>query len=169
MGKLYTELYTKDTDTHNCLHQSSSHHKHCKIGGPYGEFLRIKRNYNKIEDYAKKHSEKRISDYMRRGYPRELLIEAHKKARKLDKDKLLNPTNKKPRNKDTNPLVVTFNPANPNVHKLLQRHQHILELYKDKDAFPPKPLIAYRRPKNLSDLLIRAECNNQDEHPTVNP
>ncbi len=67
-GKLYTELYTKKTYTHNYLHYTSAHAKHCKSGGPFGKFLRIRRNCNRIADYEK-HSENRVLDYRRRGYP----------------------------------------------------------------------------------------------------
>ena len=52
-NSVYTELYTKDTDTQNYLSYDSCHPRHCKSGGPYGEFLRIRRNCHKIEDYDK--------------------------------------------------------------------------------------------------------------------
>ncbi len=33
---VYTDLHTKDTDTHNYLHYTSAHVCHCKKNGPYG-------------------------------------------------------------------------------------------------------------------------------------
>ena len=66
---VYTELYTKDTDTHNYLQYTSAHPAHCKKGGPYGEFLRIRRNCHKPEDFEK-HAKSRCEDYKRRGVTR---------------------------------------------------------------------------------------------------
>lgn len=63
-GKLITELYTKDTDTHDYLHFTSSNPRHCKTGGPHEEFLRIRRNCSKLEDYDK-HSNMGVEDYIR--------------------------------------------------------------------------------------------------------
>ncbi len=121
-NEIYTDLYTKDTDTQNYLSFDSCHPQHCKTGGPYGEFLRIRRNCSRIEDYEK-HSANRVKDYERRGYPTPMLEEARDKARKMDRDQLLIPKEKK-RSKKQNrvPLIVTYNPSNPNFYKILQKH-----------------------------------------------
>ena len=51
--RLIVELYTKPTDAHNYLLFSSFHPKHTKRGGPYGQFLRIRRNCTTDEAYEK--------------------------------------------------------------------------------------------------------------------
>ncbi len=79
---VYTDLYTKDTDTHNYLHYTSAHPAHFKKGGPFGEFLRIRRNCHKLTDFEE-HAYARMSDYLRRGYQKEDLEKALDKARKL--------------------------------------------------------------------------------------
>ncbi len=99
---------------------------HFKTGGPFGEFLRIRRNCNRIADYEK-HSKDRMIDYRRRGYPMKMIKKAQRQVQILNRDSLLTPRN--------NPLVVTFNPANPNFHKILEQHWHILQLSINKDAF----------------------------------
>ena len=63
------------------------------------------------------------------------------------------------------PLVVTYNPANPKLKEILEKHWNILRLSRNRDRLPDKPLIAYRRNKNLTDHLVRAECKNPDEQP----
>jgi hypothetical protein len=40
---LYTDLYTKETDTPSYLHYTSSHPKHMKEKGSFGQFLRLRR------------------------------------------------------------------------------------------------------------------------------
>ena len=58
------------------------------------------------------------------------------------------------------PLVVTYHPTLPSVGSITKRHQHILQVSERlKDAFPLPPLIAFCRPKNLRDLLVRAELS----------
>ncbi len=94
-----------------------------------------------------------------------IIRKAQRKARNLNRESLLKPRNKSIEINKTTPLVVTFNPANPSFHKILEKHWHILQLSKNKDAFPKTPLVAYRRPKNMSDNLVRAECKNRkDQH-----
>ncbi len=169
-NEIYTELYTKDTDTQNYLLYNSSHPKHCKTGGPYGEFLRIRRNCHKLTDYDK-HSENRVQDYLRRGYPLELLKEAQQKARNLNRDDLFKPKQKKPtREKDSRvPLIVTWNPSNPNFHEILNKHWHLLQLCSNKEIFKEPPLIVFRKAKNLSDHLVRAKCPKQPSTITTTP
>ncbi len=167
--EIYTELYTKDTDTQNYLSFDSCHPKHCKTGGPFGEFLRIRRNCHKLEDYDK-HSEQRVRDYQRRGYPTELLEESRQKARALDRNDLLKTKDKTKSKKDDRvPLIITHNPANPNMRAIIDKHWHLLQLCSKKEAFQEKPLISFRRNKNLSDYLVRAKCSRQEDRPRQNP
>jgi len=42
-GYLSTDVYQKPTDTHNYLHNNSSHPPHCMKSIPYSQFLRLKR------------------------------------------------------------------------------------------------------------------------------
>ncbi len=58
---MFTDLYTKDTDTHNYLHYTSAQPAHCKAGGPFGEFLRIRRNCYKLTDFGT-HANARMTD-----------------------------------------------------------------------------------------------------------
>ncbi len=50
-GILSVSLYTKPTDTHNYLQFDSSHSPSCREAIPYGQFLRVKRDCSKNEDY----------------------------------------------------------------------------------------------------------------------
>ena len=60
------------------------------------------------------------------------------------------------------PLVVTYNPANPDFNQILKKHWPILELSKRREAFKDGPMVAYRRPKNIADELVRAKCPRSD-------
>ncbi len=77
---VFTDLYTKDTDNHNYLHYTSSHLAHCKTGGPFGEFLRIRRNCPKLTDFER-HANARKTDYIRQRYPKMDIERAKDKAK----------------------------------------------------------------------------------------
>ena len=154
---VFTDLHTKDTDTQNYLHYSSSHPSHCKKGGPFGEFLRIRRNCHQLVDFEK-HASRRLSYYLRWGYPIKDLERALDKARKADRNTLLTEKIPSGNKKERIPLILTFNPANPKLKYIINKHWHLVEKCINKDIFPEKPIIAYRRNKNLSDQLVRAKC-----------
>ena len=78
-NRLLVELYTKPTDTHNYLHFNSFHPGHTKRGGPYGQFLRIRRNCSLLADYDK-HSCYIKKKYTERGYPESLVEHSRIKA-----------------------------------------------------------------------------------------
>ena len=64
----------------------------------------------------------------------------------------------KERDNTRTPLVVTDHPSLPLLRNITRQHQHLLQLSERmKKAVPTPPIIAYRRPKNLRDLLTRAE------------
>ena len=55
------------------------------------------------------------------------------------------------------PLVITYHPTLCNLPKILRRHLPILQVSEGmKQVVLNPPLMAYRRPKNLNDLLFRA-------------
>ena len=64
---LQTTLYTKPTDTHNCLHSKSSHPRHLKDSLPYSQALRLRRicsQNNEIDIPC----EKLKQQFVKRGY-----------------------------------------------------------------------------------------------------
>ena len=156
---LLVELYTKPTDTHNYLHFQSYHPSHTKRGGPYGQFLRVRRNCTLDSDYEK-HSSYIKDKYVQRGYPLDLVENSRQKARNSDRKKLLNPIHLNKNNKtDQNvlPLILKYHPSNYQVHKIIQDNWGLLK-YSElcKKALPEKPLFVSRRNTNLKDVLIKS-------------
>ena len=63
-------------------------------------------------------------------------------------------------------FVVTHHPELPKLQSIVRKHWDILGTSdRLQQAFPNEPVIAYRRPKNLKDLLVRAKV---DLPPKVN-
>ena len=158
-NRLIVELYTKPTDTHNYLHFQSYHPSHTKRGGPYGQFLRVRRNCTLDSDYEK-HSSYIKDKYIQRGYPVDLVENSRLKALQCDRKDLLNPDRSNKQNKtDKNvlPLILKHHPSNYQVHKIIMDNWGLLK-YSDlcKNALPEKPLFVSRRNTNLKDVLIRS-------------
>ena len=154
---LIVELYTKPTDTHNYLHFTSSHPKHIKRAGPYGQFLRVRRNCTLNSDYIK-HSLNMKKHYIERGYPTELIENSRLQALNRDRKDLLNP---KPKGNKSNdnvvPLILTHHPSNYLVRKIISDNWGMLK-YSEfcQKALPETPLFATRRSSNLKDILVKS-------------
>ena len=54
-------------------------------------------------------------------------------------------------------FVLTYNPALPSVSSILKKHWRVMtqDPYL-KEVFPEPPMVAFRRAKNLKDILIKA-------------
>ena len=56
------------------------------------------------------------------------------------------------------PFVVTYHPAFNLIYNIVSRLQHMLDASAEhKKVFPNKPLVSFRRAKNLKDNLVRAK------------
>jgi len=158
--ELETDLYCKPTDSHNYLLYNSAHPKRCKESIPYSQFLRIKRICSKTTDYDR-HIVTLSKHFLRRGYPIQLLEEAAIKARRLDRDKLLGPRDAPTENRENVILVTTYEPTQDVLRDITKKNWDYLgkspttlHMYQEK-----KIMMAYRRPKNLRDLLVKADCS----------
>ena len=60
-------------------------------------------------------------------------------------------------------IVTTFNPASPNLKKILMKHWHLIESNANlTQIFSSAPIVAYRKDKSLKDLLVRAKIPSLD-------
>ena len=91
-GSIWTDLYSKHTDSHIYLRFESSHPRHCMQGIPYSQFLRVRRICTREEDFIR-HCENLRTHFIRRGYPTRLLDSAIARAGDNHCKDLLNPHN----------------------------------------------------------------------------
>ena len=55
-------------------------------------------------------------------------------------------------------FVTTYNPATPNLKKILMKHWHIIQQQpKLQKIFNQPPIVSYRKEKSLKDILVRAK------------
>ncbi len=168
-GKLYTDLYSKPTDAHSYLPADSYHPPHCIKSLPYSQVLRLKRICSKSDDFTKHTSDMRTY-FKRQGYSDQLFDNAFNKVKDLDRHTLLH----RERNVDEDtmnpiPLITIYGTGMPNITQIMRKHWPILMSSPlVKEILPNMPIVAYRRPPNLKDQLVRAEvrypANNENHH-----
>ena len=88
-GSISTTLFCKPTDSHNYLLYSSEHPRHILEGIPYSQFLRVRRICSKTTDFNG-NVFMLSTHFIRRGYPKHLVLSALKRSLNLDRDTLLN-------------------------------------------------------------------------------
>jgi hypothetical protein len=76
--QLYTTLYSKPTDTQDYLEFSSCHPEHCKLGGPKGQMIRLRRICTRDEDFES-NLDRLCESYRRRNYPDKILRKHRKR------------------------------------------------------------------------------------------
>ena len=156
-GSLITDLYTKPTDKHLYVNSKSSHPTNVKKAIPYGLGLRIRRICSKEEDYQCRRG-KLKGRLRKRGYSGRFLEAQLKRVDGLDRGKLLEKANRK--KMDRVSIVLTYMKQLPNVHSIVR--QHMDTLYSSKrmrEVFKDVPIVAYRRDRNLGDLLVHGKTN----------
>ena len=155
-GEVSTDLHIKSTDARAYLHYTSDHPLCMKRAIPKGLGIRLKRICSKQQDYHT-HREKLVNRLVDRGYPRREVVTELAKVDRMKRHDLLNGKSSRRGNSEDGrvPMVVTFSSFLPDIRKILQKNRHILwKSDKLKKIFERDPMIAFKRGKNLKDLLV---------------
>ena len=66
------------------------------------------------------------------------------------------------------PFVTTFHPDLPNINKVINKHWPTIDSTRRLSRiFPERPVLAYRRPKCLRDILVKAKITSGNEHSKI--
>jgi hypothetical protein len=154
--KLYTDLYSKPTDSFDYLLYNSSHPKTCKDSIPYSQFMRVRRVCSRMADFEK-HVIKMSIHFQRRLYPIDLIQEAAILARQQNREDMLNKQSPKKEKQDDVFLITTYHPTDTSVVDVVKKNWDILGKSPTTQFIQQKRLLrGYRRPKNIRDFLVRA-------------
>ena len=150
-GTLKTSLYQKPTDRNAYLHHSSYHPTKMKTNIPYGQFLRARKICSDEAD-----ANTAIADlerkFQERGFPQTQMEEQKTRSKSIPRETLL--VDKVKTNTGRIPFSTTFNEKSPPVRKIINAHWDVLHTKGDlADTFKERPVIAFRRNKNLRDIL----------------
>ena len=162
-GCLTTDLHQKTTDTHQYLSFQSCHPRHCKLAIPYSQALRIRRICSSDIQFAQ-HTHKLKSHLSCRGYNPSFVQRQIDRASLIKREDALAPSRQTSKTSHSRaPLVITYHPTLPNFSAVLEKYQALLNVSpRLQKIFPEKPVIAYRRPRNLRDLLVRAQLTPKE-------
>ena len=171
-GSIQTDLYSKPTNI-QYLDMDSCHPRHCKQAIPYGQALRLRRICPEQQHLKQRTSElkQHLARRTRRGYDPVDVQNQIDKAAEVPRVSALQPSQKNRANRV--PLVATYDPRLPRLSEITRSHMHLPVLHVSerlKEAIPEASIIAYRRPRNLRDLLVRAELKpiSEDTGPNGN-
>uniref|UniRef100_A0A0B7BLE8 Reverse transcriptase domain-containing protein n=1 Tax=Arion vulgaris TaxID=1028688 RepID=A0A0B7BLE8_9EUPU len=162
VSSLLTTVYYKSTDSHNYLLYTSSHPLACRNSLPFSQLLRLRRLCQDDDDF--RHRAQEMLDFFRRRlYPEEVLINALRRVLPISRHTALSPSTRPPC--DRTKLVLTFHPHNAPAVRILLRE---LRIFREDPAssriFSSPPLVAFRRDKNLRDLLVRSRLRPSGGH-----
>ena len=155
-GHLSTDLFEKPSDSKSYLHFNSDHPYHTKKAVPYGLGLRLKRICQREGDY-RRHRERLKARLVEREYPASFVERQLQKVDKVSTEKLLS---KKPESSKTDrvPMAITYSQYLPDMARLLKSKRHLLHRSERlRQVFPRDPMVAYKRGKNLRDMLVHSK------------
>lgn len=162
---LATDVYVKSTNVHQYVEYSSCHPKSCKDGIPYSQGKRYRRIIS--NDTKFKESIPQLRDFfLERNYPAAVLDEALAKVSSLTQVEALQ-TSVKNEDKNAIPFVIEYNPSLPNIGLVINKYWDLLQLSQKssvKAVHTYKPILAYRRPKNLRDYLVHSSFVDRTDH-----
>ena len=156
-GRIEIDLYKKETDRNQYLLRESCHPAGITSSIPFSLSLRIVRICTKTENRDKRRLElKKV--LQERGYPEQTIDRGIYRARKIPRKIALlkirkNTTQNRP------VFAIKYDPRLPPLQKIQAKHWRAM-IGQDKylsDVFKQPPLTAYRRHRNLRDLLIKSK------------
>ncbi|KAJ8019991.1 hypothetical protein HOLleu_41807 [Holothuria leucospilota] len=151
--QLETKIYSKPTDSHAYLLPTSCHPKHTFTSIPYSQALRVIRNCSNT-DTTTYHLNELQTHFNNRGYDPSTVSQQINRAKQIPRNELLT---YKPRKKNKRILlVVTYSPIFANLPRKLHKcSRHLQNSPELKSTFKEPPMVAFRRPRSLRDLLVR--------------
>ena len=154
---LYLKIYRKPTEHYQYLHRSSTHPSSVFKGFIIGELTKIFRCTNNSNDIEFE-IEMFRNHLLKQGYKQNELNKITPITKKIDRSTTLK---YKIKNKNVAPplvLATKYNPCFKQLGRVIRKHWHLIEKDKiTKELFPRPPIIAYKKHKNLKDLLTSAK------------
>ena len=167
-GKIIVDLYRKPTDRNQYLLTSSCHPAHVTNNIPFSLAYRIIRICSEPEQRDQRLSELKEL-LISRKYKPKIIDAAIEKAKSIPRWKALERVTKKKSTSRRPVFAVTFDPRLPSLPGIMKKHWRSMvggDPYL-KEVFPLPPLVAYKRPPNIKNKLIRSKIptsTNQRPH-----
>ena len=158
-----TDLYTKPTDKHQYLLQSSCHPLYTKRAISFSLALRLRRICSSDESFTL-HANELIQYLNDRGYNLSFLRKEIQRVHAITRNETLKLSQSTTNQPSRVPLVITYNPALRSISTIIQRHFKVLSSSpRCNNVFQTTPLVAFRRTDNLSDILVRSKLRTDGQ------
>ena len=151
------KTHTKVTETYQYLHRNSAHPLSCFKSFIIGEATRHVRNNNNNKDYISNINT--LSRHLNhRGYKDSEIhdnINSVHHANRYHKIKHGNTSNSV-----VSPpvFVTTYSPDRKNINSIIHKHWNLIEAdHEAKAIFPNKPIISFKRGKNIGEILTKSK------------
>ena len=153
-GKITSNLYRKSLTNYIYLLPSSAHPRHVPINIPYSLALRLRRICSEEKDFLIK-SKELLELLLERNYRKKELLDVIEKVKRINRSVLL-VKKLKPDNLKQN-LIISYMPQLPPATTILNQHKTLLLEDMDmRKVFKHGFQLAYKRNKNISEMLCRA-------------
>ena len=155
---LSTSVFYKSTASHSYLDYGSSHSLSTRNNIPFSQFLRLRKLCSDEADFRSQAD--CMADWFRaRHYPEQIIMDALLKASLLQRDSTLVYASREPTKRPI--VVVPYHPHNLPLKRIILSNWSLLQ--QDPiiaDAFKEKPMVAYKRPQNTRDILVRSKLRS---------
>ena len=149
--KVDRKVDVKPTDRQSYLHSKSEHPNSTKKSIAYSQALRFNKIcYNRSDLHN--NCKRLLNTLTKRGYNKKDTTTQINRAISIPRNELLNKI--KTSNTERLPLTVTYNRTLPDVKTVIDKNWHILQIEpKLKEIFAEPPILAFKRNKNLKDII----------------
>jgi hypothetical protein len=153
-GKISTSVYSKPTDSHLYLSQTSNHPRHMINNIPKSQFLRLRRICSETSDFMMQ-CDRYTKYFMDRGYDEKKLLRTAKEISQIKrKDTLENPT--RTRDKENTVFVCDWHPGLAQLPGMIKKHHNILQNDPElRNIFKDPPIVAFRRATTVRNKVVK--------------
>ena len=147
-----TDLYVKDTDTHQFLHYTSAHPYHTKKSVVFSQAPRLSQLCTFEKDFES-HMAGMKQWFAKSDYPQNFTnLETNKVKFSYVEKKYNNNKGKGV------PFMVTFQPLLKPLGSILNKNYYLLQMNDEvKKVFSLQPMVSFRSARKLSSYLVRAK------------
>ena len=155
-GFIKTDWFKKKTAKCQYLLPSSCHPGHITKNIPFSLAYRLLRICSDPGDFSKRLEELR-QDLLSRNYSPKIIQDAFDRVKEIERKEALKKVIKT-KTIDTM-FTITYHPALSSISSIVKKHHRVMidEDPRMRSCFPKPSVVAYKRPKNLRDLLVKSK------------
>ena len=155
-GFIKTDLYCKETAKCQYLLPTSCHAGHVTTNIPFSLGYRLLRICSEREDFLSRLEQLR-QNLFARNYPAKVVHNAFERVKAIPRSEALKRVERKKTDREA--LVITYHPSLPSAAQVIRKHWQVMvdQCPSLKRCFKQPSVVAYRRSKNIGDMLIRAK------------